>query len=140
ALVIDDSGAIAGAYVKVHPTRTERQRGVIPGDDFPVFDLGFGRVGVCICHDLSFPESTRVLTLRGAEIIVWPTWGSGWGEDLCYAVIKSRAIDNGAWLVTASFGIQPHLAHRPGMVLGRSGVIGPDGLELASAGRYPGLA
>ena len=97
-------------------------------------------MGVAICHDLSFPESTRVLALRGAEILVWPTWWSGWGEELCYAVIRSRAIDNGAWLVTASFGIQDEKAWRPGMVLGRSGVIAPDGLILSNAGRYVGMA
>jgi predicted amidohydrolase len=140
ALVLDRNGNIAGHYHKVHPTRREMGDGVTPGDDFPVFDLDFGCVGVAICHDLSFPESTRVLALRGAEVIVWPTWWSGWGEELCYAVIRSRAIDNGIWLVTASFGIPDEQAWRPGMVLGRSGVIAPDGLILSSAGRYVGMA
>ena len=140
ALVIDRSGTIAGHYLKVHPTRREMSDGAIPGDNFPVFNLDFGCVGVAICHDLSFPESTRVLALRGAEILVWPTWWSGWGEELCYAVIRSRAIDNGTWLVTASFGIQDEKAWRPGMVLGRSGVIAPDGLILSNAGRYVGMA
>jgi len=140
ALIIDDQGQIVGRYDKVHPTRRELRDGVIPGSDFPVFDLAFGRVGVCICHDLSFPESTRVLGLRGAEIIVWPTYWSGWGEELCYAVIKSRAIDNGAWLVNTTFGIESHKAWRPGMILGRSGVIAPDGLILSNAGRYVGMA
>jgi predicted amidohydrolase len=140
ALVIDRTGAIAGRYYKVHPTRREIQDGVEPGDHFPVFQLDFGCVGVAICHDLSFPESARVLALRGAEIIVWPTWWSGWGEELCYAVIRSRAIDNSVWLVTASFGIPDEQAWRPGMVLGRSGVIGPDGVILSSAGRYVGMS
>ena len=140
ALVIDDVGEIVGQYLKVHPTRNEMQRGTVAGDDFPVFDLALGRVGVCICHDLSFPESTRTLALRGAEIVVWPTLWSGWGEELCYAVIKSRAIDNGLWLVTSSFGTDEDRAWRPGMILGRSGVIGPDGQVLSSAGRYSGLS
>jgi predicted amidohydrolase len=140
ALVIDRSGTIVGHYLKVHPTRREMSDGAVRGDNFPVFNLDFGCVGVAICHDLSFPESTRVLALRGAEIVVWPTWWSGWGEELCYAVIRSRAIDNGAWLVTASFGIPDEKAWRPGMVLGRSGVIAPDGLILSNAGRYVGMA
>ncbi len=139
ALVIDRKGTIVGHYLKVHPTRREMSDGAIPGDDLPVFNLDFGCVGVAICHDLSFPESTRVLALRGAEIIVWPTWWSGWGEELCYAVIRSRAIDNGTWLVTASFGIPDQEAWRPGMILGRSGVIGPDGQILSSVGRYVGM-
>lgn len=140
ALIINDQGQIVGRYDKVHPTRRELRDGIIPGSDFPAFDLAFGRLGVCICHDLSFPESTRVLGVRGAEIIVWPTYWSGWGDDLCYAVIKSRAIDNGAWLVNTTFGIESHKAWRPGMILGRSGVIGPDGLVLSNAGRYVGMA
>ncbi|MBX3010074.1 MAG: carbon-nitrogen hydrolase family protein [Caldilineaceae bacterium] len=140
ALIIDDHGQIVGRYDKVHPTRRELRDGIIPGADFPVFDLSFGRLGVCICHDLSFPESTRVLGVRGAEIIVWPTYWSGWGDDICYAVIKSRAIDNGAWLVNTTFGIESHKAWRPGMILGRSGVFGPDGLVLSNAGRYVGMA
>jgi predicted amidohydrolase len=140
ALIIDDRGQLVGRYDKVHPTRRELRDGVIPGSDFPVFDLAFGRLGVCICHDLSFPESTRVLGVRGAEIIVWPTYWSGWGDDLCYAVIKSRAVDNAAWLVNTTFGIEDHKAWRPGMILGRSGVIGPDGQILSNAGRYVGLS
>jgi predicted amidohydrolase len=140
ALVIDRSGAIIGHYLKVHPTRREMRDGCVPGDDLPVFNLDFGCVGVAICHDLSFPESARVLALRGAEMIVWPTWWSGWGEELCYAVIRSRAIDNGAWFVTASFGIPDNEAWRPGMILGRSGVIGPDGQILSNAGRYVGMS
>lgn len=140
ALVIDRGGSIVGHYAKVHPTRGEMAKGISEGDDFPVFDLDFGRIGIVICHDLSFPESTRVLGLRGAEIMFWPHWWSGWGEELCFAVIKSRAIDNGAYLVGVSFGQPADRAWRPGQVLGRSGVIGPDGLILSNAGRYVGMA
>ena len=104
ALVFDRRGTIIGHYAKVHPTRGEMAQGIEAGDTFPVFDLDFGRIGVCICHDLSFPESTRALAVGGAEIIFWPHWWSGWGEELCTAVIKSRAIDNAAYLVSASFG------------------------------------
>lgn len=137
---VDRSGAVAGIYAKVHPTRGERAKGIVPGSDFPVFQLDFGVVGAFICHDLSFVESSRVLALRGAEILVWPTWWSGWGEELCEAVIKSRAIDNGCWLVRAGYGYPSGRAWRPGMQLGRSGVIGPDGIALSSCGRGIGLS
>jgi predicted amidohydrolase len=140
AMVFDRQGNIVGHYVKVHPTRGELAKGIEAGNAFPVFDLDFGRIGVCICHDLSFPESTRALALGGAEIIFWPHWWSGWGEELCNAVIKSRAIDNAAYLVQATFGQPDGKAWRPGYVLGNSGVVGPDGLVLSSAGRYVGLA
>jgi predicted amidohydrolase len=55
-------------------------------------------------------------------------------------VIKSRAIDNGCWLVRAGYGYPAEQAWRPGMQLGRSGVIGPDGIALSSCGRGIGLS
>jgi len=140
ALVVNDKGIVVGRYDKVHPTRGEMAQGITAGNDFPVFDLAFGRVGICICHDISFPESTRVLGIRGAEIIVWPNLWSGWGEQLCSAVIQSRAIDNGAWLVQVNFGTPDGQAWRPGMLIGTSGVIGPDGQILSNAGRYVGMS
>jgi len=139
-VMLDRHGEVAGVYAKVHPTRGERAQGIVPGDDFPVFRLDFGAVGALICHDLSFVESARALALRGAEVLIWPTLWSGWGEELCEAVIKSRAIDNGCWLVRAGYGYPPGLAWRPGMQLGRSGVIGPDGIALSSCGRGIGLS
>jgi predicted amidohydrolase len=140
AIVVDRTGSVVGHYAKVHPTRFEMASGIVEGSSFPVFDVDFGRIGIIICHDLTFPEATRVLGLQGAEIIFWPTLWSGWGEELCYAVIKSRAIDNGAYLVPVSFGQKAGTAWQPGMLLGRSGVIGPDGLILSNAGRYVGMA
>jgi len=41
------------------------------GNDLPVFDLDFGRIGILICYDGYFPETYRILSLKGAEIIVW---------------------------------------------------------------------
>jgi predicted amidohydrolase len=137
---LDRRGAVAGVYAKVHPTRAERARGIVAGDGFPVFRLDVGVVGALICHDLSFVESARALALGGAELLVWPTWWSGWGDELCEAVIASRAIDNGCWLVRAAYGYPPERAWRPGMQLGRSGVTGPDGIALSSAGRRVGLS
>ncbi|HXI16326.1 MAG TPA: carbon-nitrogen hydrolase family protein, partial [Chloroflexota bacterium] len=80
AVVIDKSGRVAGCYDKVHPTQGEIERGVMPGDSWPVFELDFGKVGVMICHDNSFVESARCLALNGAEIIAWPHVQSGWGD------------------------------------------------------------
>jgi hypothetical protein len=55
-------------------------------------------------------------------------------------VLRARAIDNGVYLVSACYGIQPNRAWRPGLTQGRSGIVRPDGLIAAEAGRYPGLA
>lgn len=141
AVVIDRAGQIAGCYDKVHPTRGEcSPRGVVPGDTWPVFDLGFGQVGVMICHDNSFVESARCLALNGAEIIAWPHVQSGWGDVVWDITLRSRAIDNGVYLVSSCFAVRGEGAWRPGMMVGRSGVVGQDGAILAEMSREVGVA
>ncbi len=140
AVILDRAGEIVGWYAKVHCTQSERAYGVTPGDAWPTFALDFGRVGVQICHDNSFPESARCLALNGAEIVFWPHVQSGWGDVAWDAVLRARAIDNHLYLVAACYGTPPSLAWRPGMMVGRSGVVAPDGSIRADAGRSPGIA
>jgi predicted amidohydrolase len=141
AVVVDRSGGIAGCYDKVHPTRAEIDpRGVVPGDGWPVFRLDFGTLGVMICHDNSFVEAARCLTLNGAEVICWPHVQSGWGDIAWDVTLRSRALDNGVHLVSSCFAVRGEGAWRPGMMVGRSGVVGPDGLILAETGREVGVA
>jgi len=72
AAVVDGSGVLA-VYRKTHLWGTERENftagEVVP----PVVETPAGRIGVSVCYDLFFPELTRGLALRGAEIIVAPT-------------------------------------------------------------------
>ena len=50
-----------------------------------MFDLPFGRVGVLICYDLRFPEASRILALKGADVICVPTnWVSMMTPDRLY--------------------------------------------------------
>ncbi len=139
ALVIDRKGKLMGEYYKVHCTMGERKNGVVPGDEFKVFDMDFGRIGVMICHDNSFPESARVLALKGAEVIFWPHVQGGWGEVAWEAVLRSRAIDNSVHLVSSAYGVPDDRAWRPGMITGRSGIVAPDGLIIAEMGRKIGV-
>ncbi len=140
ALVIDKKGDLIGQYEKVHCTQGERNEGVVPGDEFKVFDLDFGRIGIMICHDNSFPESARVLALKGAEIIFWPHVQGGWGEVAWEAVLRSRAIDNGVFLVSSSYGVADDKSWRPGMIQARTGIVSPDGLIISEMGRRIGAA
>ena len=72
ALVVDGAG-IRATYRKVHLWNGEL-RFFTPGDKpAPVVDTEFGRLGVLICYDLEFPENTRALAVRGAELLVVPT-------------------------------------------------------------------
>jgi predicted amidohydrolase len=80
ALVIDRNGNLVGAYLKTHLPAPEADAGVIPGDELPVFELDFGRVGVMICMDIEYPEVALCLMLGGAEVIFFPHVQSSWGE------------------------------------------------------------
>jgi predicted amidohydrolase len=140
ACLFGRDGRLFGGYCKVHPTESELALGIVAGDIWPVFELDFGRIGIQICHDNSFPESARCLALNGAEVIFWPHVQSGWGGEMWDITLKSRAIDNGVWHVAACFGCEENRAWRPGMMVGRSSITGPDGLIIADAGRKPGIA
>jgi predicted amidohydrolase len=145
AVVIDARGNIAGIYRKVHPTRSELARGRSAGSEFPVFEVIVRgdqviRVGVQICHDNSFVESARCLALAGAEVICWPHVQSGWGDVVWDITLRSRAIDNGIWLLSSCFAVRGDAAWRPGMMVGRSGLVAPDGTILTDAGRDAGVA
>lgn len=140
ALVIDEHGELVGRYCKVHCIENEKALGVVPGDEWPTFTLHGARVGVQICHDNSFPESARCLTLHGAEIVFWPHVMSGWGGEFMDLLLRAPAIHNGVHFVPVCFGCPPERAWRPGMLIGRSSIIGPDATILADAGRHPGIA
>jgi predicted amidohydrolase len=60
------------AYRQVHLTQDEHAWAT-PGDEFCVFDLPLGRVGVMVGHDAAFPETGRLLALRGCDLICCPS-------------------------------------------------------------------
>jgi N-carbamoylputrescine amidase len=75
--VADADGKIVGRYRKSHipdgPGYEEKYY-FAPGDTgFTPFDTSFGRLGIAVCWDQWFPEAARILTLRGAEFICYPT-------------------------------------------------------------------
>jgi predicted amidohydrolase len=74
--LIDRHGEVALTYAKVHTCDFSVERELTPGDEFFVAALdtraGGVQVGAMICYDREFPESARVLMLKGAEIIVTP--------------------------------------------------------------------
>jgi predicted amidohydrolase len=70
SVLIDRKGQVAGCYQKVHLWPWEAPVfGVKAGNSFPVFKTDFAGVGLCICHDHQFPETSRSLALAGAEVI-----------------------------------------------------------------------
>lgn len=143
AVVIDRNGGIAGRYRKTHLCATEKRcYGVEAGDELPVFDLDFGRIGIAICMDMYFPEVFRVLTLKGAEMIFWPHQTYGPSEESIFITARARAIDYCCYLVGANFASPGYYApyERGHELTGRAMVINPDGIVLADTGHYPGTA
>jgi len=97
AVLIDPGGRIAGKYRKVTLPRTEIEAGVSPGDQYPVFDTKFGKLGMMVCYDGFFPEVARQLRLGGAEVIAFPVWG-------CNPLLAAaRACENHVFLVSSTY-------------------------------------
>jgi predicted amidohydrolase len=74
--IIDRHGEIVMTYAKVHTCDFDQEAALTPGDDFYVCTLdtkkGDVRVSAMICFDREFPESGRILMLKGAELILTP--------------------------------------------------------------------
>ena len=102
AAVIDRSGAIAGVYRKTQLTIGEYEGGYHWGEDFPVFDLDFGKVGVLICWDMWFPEAIRTLRMRGAEVIAYPIAATS--RRHFDTMWRARAMENGVVLAASISG------------------------------------
>jgi predicted amidohydrolase len=71
AYLLSDAGEIAAAYRKAHLSDAEREWATA-GDAFVVADTPVGRIGLMIGNEIWLPEITRILALRGAEIIAHP--------------------------------------------------------------------
>ena len=72
AFVIDKKGEILMQYAKVHTCDFADEKALAPGDAFRVCDFGGVKLGIMICYDREYPESARILMLKGAEIILVP--------------------------------------------------------------------
>ena len=72
AFVIGKHGEILMKYAKVHTCDFADERVLEPGTVFRVCDFDGVKIGIMICYDREYPESARILMLKGAEIILVP--------------------------------------------------------------------
>jgi len=127
AVLIGPDGRVVGKYRKVCLPRGEIEGGITPGDDYPVFDTRFGKVGMMVCYDGFFPEVARQLAIRGAEVIAWPVWG-------CNPLLAAaRACENHVYVVSSTYTD----VSSQWMI---SGVFGRDGTVLAQADQWGTVA
>ncbi|MDQ3765837.1 MAG: carbon-nitrogen hydrolase family protein [Actinomycetota bacterium] len=103
--VIDRSGNTVMTYAKVHTCDFSMEAACTPGDDFYVCDLdtrsGKVKIGAMICYDREFPESARILMLKGAEIILTPN--SCELEDSRIGQFRARAYENMVGVAMANY-------------------------------------
>ncbi|WCJ58480.1 carbon-nitrogen hydrolase family protein [Fontisphaera persica] len=111
AVLVNREGRLVGKYRKTHLPREEWEAGITPGNEYPVFTTDFGRVGLIICYDLQFPEPSRAMAARGAEILVLPIWG---GSDV---LARARAIENSVYLISATYDMRSFIVDPTGAIL-----------------------
>jgi predicted amidohydrolase len=124
-------GKLAGVYRKIHLPFLGVDRFATPGDQpFAVHDLGGLRVGINICYDGSFPESARVLTLLGADLIALPTnWPTGAISTVKH-LVQARALENNVYYAAVN-----RVGEERGFrFIGQSRVVACNGDLLATPG------
>jgi predicted amidohydrolase len=130
AAVLIGPDGLFGSYRKTHLPFLGVDRFVTPGDDLPVWDTPLGRIGVEICYDLRFPEVTRTLALRGADIVCHPTNFPVAARVQTELITVARAAENRIFLLTANRCGQERWAE----FCGRSQIVDPYGTRLAETG------
>ena len=152
AVVIERDGSIAGKYRKMHipddPAYYEKFY-FTPGDlGFEPIQTSVGRLGVLICWDQWYPEAARLMALRGAEVLIYPT-AIGWESsdekteqtrqsDAWQLVQRGHAVANGLPVITVNrVGHEEDPSGQTNGIQfwGRSFVAGPQGELLLELGQ-----
>ena len=153
AVVFDRDGSIAGKYRKMHipddPAYYEKFY-FTPGDiGFEPIQTSLGKLGVLVCWDQWYPEAARLMALKGAELLIYPTaigWESSDADDekarqLNAWIISQRAhaVANGLPVISVNrVGHEPDPSMQTNGIQfwGNSFVAGPQGEFLAQSGKY----
>ncbi len=149
AVVFEKDGSMAGMYRKMHipddPAYYEKFY-FTPGDlGFEPIDTSVGRLGVLVCWDQWFPEAARLMALKGAEVLIYPTaigWESTDGDDekqrqkdAWVTSQRGHAIANGLHVISVNrvgYEADPSGVTNGISFWGNSFVAGPQG-EIISA-------
>lgn len=152
AVVIERDGSIAGKYRKMHipddPAYYEKFY-FTPGDlGFEPIQTSVGRLGVLVCWDQWYPEAARLMALRGADVLIYPT-AIGWESsdekteqtrqsDAWQLVQRGHAVANGLPVITVNrVGHEEDPSGQTNGIQfwGRSFVAGPQGELLLELGQ-----
>jgi len=130
ACVLVGPGGFLAKYRKIHLPFLGVDRFTTPGNEpFAVHDIGGLKIGMSICYDGSFPETTRILMLQGADLVVLPTnWPAG-AESTVKHLVQCRALENHVYYAAVNRVGE----ERGTRYIGQSRIVNINGDLLASA-------
>jgi predicted amidohydrolase len=129
SVLVGPTGYLA-TYRKIH-LFYEETLWFDPGDQDPVVhDIGICRIGLMICFDWLFPETSRILSLKGADIICHP---ANLVLPYCQEAMVTRCLENHIYAITANRTGNETRGERSFQFTGRSQITGPDGMILYRA-------
>ncbi|MGX2041114.1 carbon-nitrogen hydrolase [Methylocaldum sp. MU1018] len=150
AVVLEKDGSLAGKYRKMHipddPGYYEKFY-FTPGDiGFKPITTSLGKLGVLVCWDQWYPEAARLMTLAGADVLLYPT-AIGWNPDddadeqqrqlqAWITIQRAHAVANGLPVISCNrIGHEPDPSDQSKGILfwGNSFVAGPQGEILCQA-------
>lgn len=110
-MILNPQGKLAVKYRKLHASdmkfagAMKESDGMCPGNEIVMLPTGeVGNWGLSICYDIRFSELFRLLTLKGAQILFVPAcFYMQTGQDHWEAMLRTRAIENGCYVVAAAF-------------------------------------
>jgi len=132
ALLIGPDGAVIGMYDKTHPFPGERRDfggWTEVGTSAEVYETELGTIGMIICYDGDFPELSRLLAVKGAEVIVRPS-ALLRSYDIWYITNCARAYDNHVYMVSTNM-LGPDAGGN--YYFGHSMIVNPIAWRLAQA-------
>ena len=111
--IIDRHGEVVLTYAKVHTCDFDMEASCTPGDDFHVTALdtaeGPVQVGAMICYDREFPESARILMLKGAELVLTPNACTL--DDSRIGQFRARAFENMIGVAMTNYAVPQGNGH-----------------------------
>ena len=123
--VIDNKGDLVTKCRKLYPF-LPYETGVAAGNEVCVFEIpGAGKIGIHICYDIWFPETSRALALKGAEAILHPSLTDTCDRDVERAMVKATAAQQQCYYIDVNAGGDQGV--------GLSLIAGPDGEILHDA-------
>ncbi|SFI05181.1 carbon-nitrogen hydrolase family protein [Planctomicrobium piriforme] len=128
AAALVSAAGVIGSYRKIHLPYLGIDQYANYGDrPFAVHEYQGVRIGLSICYDSAFPESMRLLTLKGADLIVLPTNFPTGAEAMAEHVLRTRAMENSVYFACCN-----RIGEERGFrFFGGSQIIHPNGQWLA---------